>query len=218
MRRFTGWVVVGLTLASARTAMADAIEGPPDRCPRGHTPETDHGGPYCKPPPPRECPKGYTPRVFRAESYCEPPPPQPCPPGSRWVSRSATDYCCLGGWGCEKDDDCGEEHRCVEASLCVVEGYRGFGRGSLRETVYGTCRGASDCSDDQQCVTKKRCEPAEKRAPVADAPPPPQDPIVPATREKRGGRCGCRAAGERTAGLDGMLLLAALGAFLRRRR
>lgn len=81
--------VAALAFLVAGVAHADAVEPPPDECPEGRVPVSDHGGPSC-----------------------ELAPPDDCPPGYRGVVGGE---CVL--WPCETDDACGEG-TCREASVC----------------------------------------------------------------------------------------------------
>jgi hypothetical protein len=61
-------------------------------------------------------------------------------------------------------------YACVETGLCVE--VRQAWRGHETEYVSGVCSTDADCPvPGERCVTKKRCDPLVKRAPVAAGAP-----------------------------------------------
>lgn len=164
MKHLTRFTFVLAAVLIPLSAAADVVRPPPTDCPPGHTPRTSHMGPYCEPPPPAECPPGHVPSVYMSEAYCEPPPAEACPVGSRWVSRSATDVHCQGGWKCEAGS-CPEGQTCRESSLCVTLIHPPW-RGPSLEKVSGVCEGEAGCPEGESCVKAMRCDPDVKREPA----------------------------------------------------
>ena len=164
--RFT---TVGLVVTLvANTAAADVVGAPPEVCPRGHTPQTDHHGPYCEPPPPKNCPKGHTPGVDRDVTFCE-PPPKVCPQGSRSVRVTGltgapfctSDQCATFSHGSKRPQR--SMQRCLQLGLCVAATPRTSrletgprGRDNKLEVVTGSCQTDSDCAQGAKCIVAKR--------------------------------------------------------------
>jgi len=161
----TASLLLGLAVLFALPARADVVPPPPDDCPAGTTPRTNHFGPYCEPPPPESCPDGHVAKVYLDKAYCEPPPAEVCPPGSHWISQGPDDLYCRGGRPCG-EYDCPEGDTCVESSLCVrqVRQFR-----MMYEVASKVCEADGDCDEGETCVTAKRCDPVQKRQPASPA-------------------------------------------------
>jgi hypothetical protein len=199
-------LLVMAALLSSAGARADAIDGPPDDCPSGWTPESDHSGPYCSPPPPDDCPAGYVPRVDREQPYCEPPPATPCPAGTLWTSSGVDHGECARAPSCETQAQCERGTTCREVRLCVSEQFSGP---RMYETVHGSCGEGDACEAEQRCLVTRVCDPNVQRVD-------PQGRALPfIVRSPRSG-CGCGAIGGEATALAWPIALVLFA--IRRRR
>jgi hypothetical protein len=158
-------------------AHADAVDSPPDSCPEGKVPYSDHGGAGCTPEAPKDCPPGYRGRV-----------------GGR---------CEL--WLCSTHDGCDDGRRCMQVDVCSEYrelNWTGWGWSAARESVtgnlfaeppsappegdppeawvkYGICGQDGPCKDPAECRPTGLCYPpsavGKTKANVSTTTPPPEE-------------------------------------------
>jgi len=113
-RRLVSWVVVGFVLGLSLlpgSARADAIMGPPERCPPGAVPASSHAGSYCDPSictSNGDCESGH---VCTKQPLCVEPMTGYHGGGPLTVDNALTT--CAGDGTCPPSTTCITEMRCV---------------------------------------------------------------------------------------------------------
>ncbi len=214
--QLTGWIIGGCLITaslvvSPRIAQADVVPPPPDDCPAGKVPVSDHGGPGC-----------------------QDEPPENCPPGWRGVVGG---HCQLDR--CGTDDRCPEGKVCRDHSLCYKKQTSWFTYGRQTEhpraaapyiggppieldepiikyVPINVCNSQTPCESPNECRPGKLCVPPA--TPTAN--PMPMGGTGTVNTKPSGCGSGCSGAGSAAglAGASALLLGIAAALGLRRRR
>lgn len=207
MRWTTALGSLVVCFASSGSAWADAVPPPPDNCPPGKVPVTDHRGPRCERKAPTNCPSGW-----------------------RGVVGGT---CALHQ--CTEDAHCGDDKVCREVSLCYKQETRYYTYGQndyapvrgpelgmgppmqldppVTEWVaFNVCDTGSACPAPAECRPGKLCVAMESESSSGSAAVPARSMPTKAdgTVDTRPSGCGSGCAGAPAGSLPG----AALAAFV----
>ena len=199
-----------VVLSLAPHAFADAVPPPPDDCPSGTEPVTDHGGPRCEKAAPKNCPSGWRGVI-----------------GGECVLHQ-----------CTADADCRETGRvCRPASLCfephqrysTCQGSRSNALGAP-PVLGGPCMQLPEpvtdwnpvnvCGGTERCASPGECRPS-KLCVVPNSPSPkvmPRDESGQVQSKPSGCGSGCVSAPGHSGTAAALMAIGALGAALALRR
>ncbi len=152
-------------LLLAPHALADAVPPPPDDCPSGTIPTTDHGGPRCEKEPPKNCPSGWR-GVMGGEcalALCS--SDADCADSGR-VCRPAS--VCFEPW--QRTSTCDNASPSRSNNLATPSPVLGGPCMQLDEPVtewnpVNVCGGTEKCAAPSECRPSKLCVDKEKPAP-----------------------------------------------------
>jgi hypothetical protein len=178
-------------LLVGRPAFADVAPPPPNHCPAGQVPVTDHSGARCEPEAPRDCPPGWLGQV----------------------GGTCTLHLC------QRDSDCANGH-CVSHSLCFEQHYclpRSASDGC--EGSRTSFSAERLCGAGYRCAVPDECRPGKLCLPDGIDIPGDYPPGSRGNGGGPGGAgcAGCRRPQTAATGFPAMIGLLFVGVVLRRR-